>query len=159
MVRSIHHDRENATTIVNNYMLVLHFVDLSRQCDHRFSKSLCVCVCFSIFLCVIIIEDFEKGLILVDHCQPCCNRSSQKKNMVNTVSSSIPLAHIWSEKKKKNMFPTYMSIFPIYFYKFTPKEIRCRGLRLCGAWGALAAPPAPPKPTVRLATQQGCVGR
>eukprot|EP00435_Cladocopium_sp_Y103_P053285 s235_g17.t1 len=28
-------------------------------------------------------------------------------------------------------------------------------LKLCGAWGALAAPPAPPKPTVRLATEKG----
>lgn len=28
-------------------------------------------------------------------------------------------------------------------------------LKLCGAWGALAAPPVPPKPMVRLATQKG----
>lgn len=28
-------------------------------------------------------------------------------------------------------------------------------LKLCGAWGALAAPPVAPKPTVRLATEKG----
>ena len=57
---SIHHYIENVIinkmlTIVSNYICVPHSVNWSRQFDHRFSTSLCVCV----FLCVMITQDFE----------------------------------------------------------------------------------------------------
>ena len=100
-------------TIVNNYICVPHSVNWSRQFDHRFSTSLCVC-----FLCVMIIQDFEyfekclfdcliiTNLFVIDHHQ----KYGENSSIVYRFTSYMV---------DKNMFTTYMSIFSIYFYRFT----------------------------------------
>ena len=140
-------------TIVNNYICVPHSVNWSRQFDHRFSTSLCVCV---FFMC----DDYPRFWIFwevfVWYCLIITNLFVIDHHQKYGENSSI-FYRFTSYMVDKNMFTTYMSIFSIYFYRFTftPKKSCVQRLRLCGAWGALAAPPVPPKPTVRLATEKG----
>ena len=115
---SIHHYIENVIinkmlTIVSNYICVPHSVNWSRQFDHRFSTSLCVCVflmcddyprfwiCWEVFVwyCLII-----TSLFVIDH---------QKYGVSTVPSSFFGLPHIWT----KTCSP-HMSIFYDIFHIF-----------------------------------------